>query len=992
MRKYLTFLISAFLLILLLRPASAGEISADLAAKLAEVGASEKIPILIAVGKSSPSPTLKSQLAKEYRSRAGRHKAGIAKLKSEASVSQAGVLKLLTQMESSGLAENIKSHWIINIISAEIAASEIETVAALMGVEQVMQTPEIELIEPVQTGSILSSDAPASIQPNLITIGADSAWALGYDGEGRIVCSFDTGIELIHPALYEKWKGLDGDSAAAWFDPVDQLPYPHVFLRIGDAAVHGTQTMGLMVGQKPEADTTIGVAPGAKWISAAVINIFGASIIDAFEWAADPDGDPNTIDDVPDVINHSWGYLGSAVGCHDYFWEMIDNTEALGIVNIFAAGNEGDDPMTLRNPANRATDSLNCFGVGSVDSLGDSIGYFSSRGPSVCSPNMIEMIKPNVVAPGNAVWTSVGSVYYRVANGTSMAAPHVSGAVAILRQFAPDATVDEIKEALLAGCRRPLYSDPVPNNDYGWGLIYIPTSLEVLDSLTTPHEPDLRVYTFDYPEIHPGEIVSGPVAIKNFGGSLDSVYAIATGTNGGITVLVDSLHFGTIESDAIINSHIPFQAEIHDTVTAGRLFTVYFNMHGSGDYHCPCRLYIKVGESPAVGFYTHKNDILHFTISNLGQYGFAGGSFYPLGYSGFRYLDTMRNDLFEGALMIGVDSMHVSDGARNFFEEPDNDFAVSLGGDLVVTVPGAKADQETFSRFDDRRAESPIGLEIEQRTYFWENSPDNDFVILEYALKNISDTSIDIIYAGLLLDWDLDGQRSEDGGGFVLEENLGYVFYLKATPFSPPTRYRGVSVLNPEGLATHKLMQTPDEEPFYAVTESDKFLALADGSLDSLPSGSSSASQIVSTGPFSLLPGQSDTAVFAVVAANDSLSFLIDAAVRARSKYHAQTDVEIVETDIIPSDFTLGQNYPNPFNPVTKISFTLEARSSVTLSVYNLIGEKVTDLVDRNLSAGTYQVRWDGKDKNGREVATGIYFYRLNAGQASITRKMLLLK
>ena len=64
--------------------------------------------------------------------------------------------------------------------------------------------------------------------------------------------------------------------------------------------------MGVMIGYDSASDRHIGVAPGARWISAATIDLLGASIIDAFEWAADPDGDPNSIDDVPDVINHSW--------------------------------------------------------------------------------------------------------------------------------------------------------------------------------------------------------------------------------------------------------------------------------------------------------------------------------------------------------------------------------------------------------------------------------------------------------------------------------------------------------------------------------------------------------------------------------------------------------------------------------------------------------------------------------------------------------------
>ncbi|RKX22859.1 MAG: hypothetical protein DRP45_11045 [Candidatus Zixiibacteriota bacterium] len=94
----------------------------------------------------------------------------------------------------------------------------------------------------------------------------------------------------------------------------------------------------------------------------------------------------------------------------------------------------------------------------------------------------------------------------------------------------------------------------------------------------------------------------------------------------------------------------------------------------------------------------------------------------------------------------------------------------------------------------------------------------------------------------------------------------------------------------------------------------------------------------------------------------------------------------------IPSDFTLFQNYPNPFNPVTEISFDLPQSSRVTLDVYDIIGRKVTTLVDDYLQAGGHSVSWGGRSSTGETVASGVYFYRLQADRLSQTRKMLLLK
>ena len=98
----------------------------------------------------------------------------------------------------------------------------------------------------------------------------------------------------------------------------------------------------------------------------------------------------------------------------------------------------------------------------------------------------------------------------------------------------------------------------------------------------------------------------------------------------------------------------------------------------------------------------------------------------------------------------------------------------------------------------------------------------------------------------------------------------------------------------------------------------------------------------------------------------------------------------------LPAQFSLSFNYPNPFNPTTKIKYTVgtsQARSAVvSLRIYNILGQLVRTLVDEPKHPGTYEVRWDGRDQNGNEVASGIYFYKLQAGDFSQTKKMVLVK
>jgi len=102
-----------------------------------------------------------------------------------------------------------------------------------------------------------------------------------------------------------------------------------------------------------------------------------------------------------------------------------------------------------------------------------------------------------------------------------------------------------------------------------------------------------------------------------------------------------------------------------------------------------------------------------------------------------------------------------------------------------------------------------------------------------------------------------------------------------------------------------------------------------------------------------------------------------------------------LESDLpgeIPPEFRLHQNYPNPFNPATSILISVPRQARARLEVYNMIGQLVTVLVDKELSAGTHRLTWDARDETGRSVSSGMYVYRLVAGDFSDTRTMILLK
>jgi hypothetical protein len=93
-----------------------------------------------------------------------------------------------------------------------------------------------------------------------------------------------------------------------------------------------------------------------------------------------------------------------------------------------------------------------------------------------------------------------------------------------------------------------------------------------------------------------------------------------------------------------------------------------------------------------------------------------------------------------------------------------------------------------------------------------------------------------------------------------------------------------------------------------------------------------------------------------------------------------------------PNTFFVSQNYPNPFNPQTNFKFSLPQASHVKIDIFNILGQRIKTLVDEDMKAGVYLVDWDGKDEKGVEISSGVYFYRVTAGDFSDIRKMIFMK
>lgn len=362
-------------------------------------------------------------------SRAERQRRIILALQAAADRSQFALRDFFHRRRTAGAVSVYTPLWIINAIAATADRAVItdlmqRTDVSYIALDMAFAPPALP--QPV-------APLTGTPQSNLSVINAPALWALGYAGQGVVVGLMDTGADVTHPDLSAQYRG-GGNS---WYDPYASTTTPY------DVSGHGTQVLGVMVG-RDHSGSSIGVAPGAQWIAAKIYDDFGnaqeSKVHQAFQWMLDPDGNPNTAD-APHVVNNSWSW--NTGGCDTRFQADVQALTAAGIVQVFAAGNFA--PINP-SPANYPES----FSVGATTNA-DQIYPPSSRGPTSCGG--ANRVFPDVVAPGVSITTTdlyEGGLFsgYTNQSGTSLAAPHASGAMALLLSAFPTLTVDAQRQAL----------------------------------------------------------------------------------------------------------------------------------------------------------------------------------------------------------------------------------------------------------------------------------------------------------------------------------------------------------------------------------------------------------------------------------------------------------------------------------------------------------------------------------------------------------------
>ena len=442
MKKLQTILIGYLLTLLAAGVATAGVVAPDVQDAMRPLAPEAEVPVIIRL---TETVDLKRFTDTD---RAVRSAKIIKALIDRKNRDQKDILKFLKDNK----VKNPLSLWIINGIAARVPASLVDELANLPLVDRVTLDAFVTLPpEPVVAG--LGGTEATNPGDNIIDVGVPELWTIGYQGAGSLVGVMDTGVDVSHPDLTARYR----DGTNSWKDLVKGIntgPY--------DDNGHGTQVTGIIVGgDASPSGTAIGVAPGAQWIAVKVFDAARQSTVgllhQGFEWLLDPDGNPNT-PDYPDIVNNSWYIIGTEGSYNTEFRDDIQVLNDAGIAVVFAAGNSGaaGDVSPANDPGS--------FAVGAVD-WNLNIASFSSRGPSSYDGS----VYPHVTAPGVAVFTAHPGAGYTFETGTSFAAPHVAGALALLGASMTGASVSQLLQALKESAVD--LGAPGPDNAYGYGLL-----------------------------------------------------------------------------------------------------------------------------------------------------------------------------------------------------------------------------------------------------------------------------------------------------------------------------------------------------------------------------------------------------------------------------------------------------------------------------------------------------------------------------------------
>ncbi len=396
-------------------------------------------------------------------------------LQNAAAQSQQPLLEVLKRGTNQGTVKAFSPYFAVNAIHVQADKEILLELAESPAVAHIVPNPLFQIQE--------VAPPDPECEWNIVMADAVSVWNMGSRGAGIVVGIIDTGVDWQHPAIKQKWRGYNPEDpdnpqpAGNWYDVLN----PTSNILPTDPNGHGTHVAGIIVGEDPVTGRMYGMAPDAQWIA---VNAFssdrvatGSDLLAAGQYMLAPLDSTGTHrpEWAPDIINNSWGRAVSDTSASDFefFRPMVINWRSAGILPVFAAGNTGPDLNTINEPG--------CYpesvAVGMIDQSYN-LDSQSARGPGFYEG----WIKPDLVAPGVNILSCQSGGGYVSMTGTSMAAPHVAGAAALIMSKLPGITLYEVEHTLKSNADPMLYSDAGgnrPSDSFGWGKVAANQSIAI---------------------------------------------------------------------------------------------------------------------------------------------------------------------------------------------------------------------------------------------------------------------------------------------------------------------------------------------------------------------------------------------------------------------------------------------------------------------------------------------------------------------------------
>lgn len=407
------------------------------------------------------------------------------RLRTLAAMTQPGLLEDISKL---GI-QNSEPFWVVNSIYFSGTREQIYHLTFNDRIKYIDLNAALVIDDAEEAVSGNNTSSAGTREIGLEVVKAPEMWARGYTGYGTKAFVMDTGVDPDHPALSRNYAGHVVPDDQAWFGFRNGLNRPY------DCQNHGSHVTGTILGVDRRKQDTIGVAYNAMWMGAPILLVCGGNTairMAGFQWALDPDDNPETTEDMPDVINNSWTDTNVDL-CYEVYTQLFTVLEAAGVAVVFAAGNDGPGVSTISAPKNINVSLVNTFAVGAVNANNLNIADFSSRGPSACGGEGSLLIKPEVSAPGVGVRSCVPGNEYASFNGTSMAAPHVAGAILLLKEAFPQLSGVELKLALYFSAVD--LGEPGEDNVFGMGMIDVDAAFNYL--MNEGHQPSNPVKNYD---------------------------------------------------------------------------------------------------------------------------------------------------------------------------------------------------------------------------------------------------------------------------------------------------------------------------------------------------------------------------------------------------------------------------------------------------------------------------------------------------------------